>query len=178
MFLIATALIRRCLNPVDTLRLSLDTPPIPIDIVFVSNSKFIAANCLNKKHKKLYPVWNFSNKIESFWFNFYAVCRRFVIGKRRSSICCLQAFGGMKIEMCCCSVYNIINIVWEHHDKENLISDKSQEFNYEHSTVMRCHKNNDTMARTFDVALMDINSWTKGNESSLFMCKLWKSFVD
>jgi hypothetical protein len=74
------------------------------------------------------------------------------------------------------SVYNIINNITSIEIRENLISDKdkvlSEEFNYEHSTVMRCHKNNGNYAKIVFVALMDINSETKGNDTTPLMLNL------
>jgi hypothetical protein len=92
MFLIATALICRCLNPVDTLRLSLDTPPLPIDIVLVSSSNFIAANCLDKEHKNFFLFQTFP--IKSNRFDLISALFVVDLSSATTSTFFLQAFGG------------------------------------------------------------------------------------
>lgn len=106
------------------------------------NSLLLIASTKNTNKKELFPVSNFSNKIESFWFNFHAF-----VDNLSSTVFVLQEFGG---ELLRNIIYNIINnITSQHRDKKNLISDKdkSQEFNYEHSTLMRCHKNNEKLRK-------------------------------
>lgn len=128
MFLIATALICRCLNPLDTLRLSLDTPPSPIDIRLL-----LIASTKNSQNFFLF-FKTFAIKSNCFWFNFDAVV---------SSIC--HRFAFTSVWRGAASVYNIINNITSIAIRGNLISDKdkSQEFNYKHSTAMRCHENNE-----------------------------------